>query len=214
MFCLALVYLQCTRSILSGPQKCTSDYKNVIDWLRKAAGHNSKKAQYTLGRLYGDAGGFYHAYALVYGLEHDPAEAIRWHRMAADNNLAHSQFALAFILRQGMAGAPDYARAAHWYSQAAEQNHEIAQFGLGELYEAGDGVPQDEAEAYFWYYLSAFRLRRHDAGDFSQYADKTVQLYIEPERKMEMLADLKLTSSEIKTATARAEAWLKMHRKQ
>ncbi len=33
MFGLALVYLQCTRSLLSGPQKCTSDYKNGIDWL-------------------------------------------------------------------------------------------------------------------------------------------------------------------------------------
>lgn len=105
-------------------------------------------AQYVLGRLYEEGGGFS-------GVPQDAAEAVRWYRRAAKQGLADAQYALGICYVNGEGVPKDDGEAAYWYRQAAEQDHAGAQFMLGVLYEEGDGVPQDAAEAVRWYRRAA-----------------------------------------------------------
>lgn len=75
-------------------------------------------------------------------------EAARWYRLAADNGVAHAQFALARMYATGE-GVPkkDFTEAARLYQLAADQEHAAARFFLGVCYARGEGVPTDLVKA-------------------------------------------------------------------
>jgi len=84
-----------------------------------------------------------------------PAEGVRWWRMAAADGDPVAQTNLGVAYASGRGVEPDYAQALEWYRRAAAQGHAAAQFGLGLMYERGEGVASDTVEARRWYELAA-----------------------------------------------------------
>jgi hypothetical protein len=114
-----------------------------------------------------EAGGRYY---FGRGTAIDFAEAARWWRLAALQEHARSQTALAFLFRDGKGVAADDAEAVTWLKRAARQGDPIAQLYLGLHYHEGRGVARDDAEAFrLWdaaatgrypYAAAQFRLAR------------------------------------------------------
>mgnify|MGYP000005773491 FL=1 len=118
----------------------------------------------------------------------DYAEAGKWYRKAAEQDIAPAQYNLRVIYLKGRGVSQDYAEAFKWYSKAAEQGHASAQYSLGLMYAREDGVPRDYTEAYFWFSLASKRG--------SKKAAKT----------MNMVSQL-LPKNEISTVDQRVAAW-------
>jgi tetratricopeptide (TPR) repeat protein len=82
-------------------------------------------------------------------------QAVKYFRMAGDQNHPGAQAMLGFHYERGLGIKQDYAEAAKWYRKAAEQGHTEAMNNLGNLYRTGKGVPQNNEEAIKWYRLAA-----------------------------------------------------------
>ena len=80
----------------------------------------------------------------------DPAEAVKWIRLAAEQEHAEAQAMLGRLYDVGHGVPQNYSEALRWYRPAAEQNDPRAQFYLGLMYHNAHGVPQDESEAAKW----------------------------------------------------------------
>jgi TPR repeat protein len=85
-----------------------------------------------------------------YGVPKDPAQAVHWYRLAAEQENPESQRSLAQLTERGAGTRRDAAEAAKWYASAAEHGDAAAAARLAELYSAGRGVARDDATAYFW----------------------------------------------------------------
>ena len=85
----------------------------------------------------------------------DPADAVKWYRMAAEQGLANAQFNLGVMYAEGQGVPEDHAEAVKWYRMAAEQGHANAQLNLGVKNAIGQGVPEDNVFAYMWFNLAA-----------------------------------------------------------
>ncbi|MBF0158421.1 MAG: sel1 repeat family protein [Magnetococcales bacterium] len=81
-----------------------------------AANRGIALAQYMLGVIY-DQGK---------GVPQDPAEAVKWFRMAAEQGYADAQFSLGGLYANGLGVARDNREALKWLRMAAEQGHEHA----------------------------------------------------------------------------------------
>ena len=102
-------------------------------------------AQVKLGNLY-DYGR---------GVKQDYKEAMRWYRLAAEQENATGQCNIAFLYYNGDGVAQDYMEALKWYRLAAKQGSARAQYNIGNFYRKGHGVSQDYKEAMKWFRLSA-----------------------------------------------------------
>ena len=71
------------------------------------------------------------------GVAKDQAEAVKWYRKAAEQNLARAQYNLGVCYADGEGVAKDQVEAVKWYRKAAEQNLAKAQYNLGVCYERG-----------------------------------------------------------------------------
>ncbi len=125
----------------------TRDYDIALHELIIPAKNGDAEAQFFLGGLYfnGD------------GVERDPAEAIKWWLLAAEQDLGYAQFILGVTFFDGTGVPQDYTEAAKWYRRAAEQGIAQAQYNLGAMYERGVGVPLDYVEAYRLFNLAAIQ---------------------------------------------------------
>jgi TPR repeat protein len=86
-----------------------------------------------------------------WGMEKDTAGAVRWLRLAADQNHALAQAELGTMYRLGR-GVPEDAReAARLLRAAAQAGVGIAQLAIGRMYRDGVGVQRDLVEAYAWF---------------------------------------------------------------
>ncbi len=83
-------------------------------------------------------------------MEADPGEAVKWIRLAAEQEHAEAQAMIGRLYYVGHGVPKDYSEALQWYRRAIGQNDPKAQFYLGLLYYNGHGVIQDEAEAVKW----------------------------------------------------------------
>jgi TPR repeat protein len=151
------------------------DYRNALDYFRKAAALGNGFAEANIGDFY--------FYGL--GLASDITEALKWYQKAADHNvpLGLNQTGWAYLQGRGRQkdtteamkryrrsaelGSPnaayevgwiyghvepvDYGEAMSWYQKAASHHHVEAQNNIGTLYEKGHGVAQDFAKAFYWY---------------------------------------------------------------
>jgi TPR repeat protein len=123
--------------------------KNVtIEEIRAQAEKGDRDAQFRLGEAYGNGE----------GAPEDPIEAVKWWRMAAEQNHAGAQNMLGAV-------AKDEAEAVKWYRKAAEQDLAQAQNSLGECYYFGTGVPEDTIEAVKWLHKAA--VQNHPTAQFS-----------------------------------------------
>jgi TPR repeat protein len=94
---------------------------------------------------------YYHGH----GVSQDPAEAMHWFRLAADQGNAVAQTNLGVMYYHGHGVSQNLGEAVHWFRLAADQGNAVAQTNLGVMYQAGQGVSQDLGEAVQWYRLAA-----------------------------------------------------------
>ena len=88
-------------------------------------------------------------------MEQNDAESAKWHRKAAEQGEAKSQFFLSLYNNKGIGLEKDLAESVKWSRKAAEQNDPGGQLLLGNCYRKGEGVKQDYVEAYAWYSMAA-----------------------------------------------------------
>jgi TPR repeat protein len=120
--------------------------RKVLAEIRARADKGDAKAQYELGRAF---------FSGTLGVAKDEAEAVKWFRKAAEQNVADAQFSLGVCYANGRGVTKDDAEAVKWFRKAAEQNLADAQYNLGVCYDSGEGVAKDEVEAYKWWLLAA-----------------------------------------------------------
>ncbi|HSW39285.1 MAG TPA: tetratricopeptide repeat protein, partial [Acidobacteriota bacterium] len=122
------------------------DWETAEHEYEKAAGQGHLYAQKALAMLY-----------LCYFDE----GAVKWMRMAAQQQDSDAQLALADLLAHGGCDGTvrDYEEAMRWYRQAAKSGNGIHQAGacaeIAAMYEYGLGVAQDLVAAHMWYDLAS-----------------------------------------------------------
>jgi hypothetical protein len=120
--------------------------RKVLSEIRAGADKGDAKAQYELGRAF---------FSGTLGVAKDEAEAVKWFRKAAEQNVADAQYNLGVCYANGQGVTEDDAESVKWFRKAAEQNLADAQYNLGVCYDSGEGVAKDEVEAYKWWLLAA-----------------------------------------------------------
>src|SRR6266403_2267567 len=120
--------------------------RKVLAEIGAGADKGDAKAQYELGRAF---------FSGTLGVAKDEAEAVKWFRKAAEQNVADAQFSLGVCYANGRGVTKDDAEGVKWFRKAAEQNLADAQYNLGVCYDSGEGVAKDEVEAYKWWLLAA-----------------------------------------------------------
>jgi TPR repeat protein len=114
--------------------------KQAIADLKQVAYAGDAKAQVQLGLIYltGD------------GVPKDDVEAMKWLRMAADQDNPMGERFLAEMYFKGRGAPADNMEAAKWLRMAADQGDAQSEHNLGVLYTQGLGVPRNLREAANW----------------------------------------------------------------
>ena len=143
---LFTVLLLVTAAVFQLPAQQNEADPKVLAEIRAGADKGDAKARYELGRAF---------FSGTLGVAKDEAEAVKWFRKAAEQNVADAQFSLGVCYAIGQGVTEDDAEAVKWFRKAAEQNYGDAQYNLGVCYDSGEGVAKDEIEAYKWWLLAA-----------------------------------------------------------
>jgi TPR repeat protein len=85
------------------------------------------------------------------------ADAAKWYRKAAEQNVASAQNSLGWMHIRGQGVAKDAIEAATWFKKAAEGGYAKAQVNLGEMLFRGEYFASDWVEAYKWFMIAASR---------------------------------------------------------
>ena len=128
-----------------------------------AFGLGDTRAMYMLGLIHDPS---------FIGYNRDPAEAMKWYRMAAEQGHPLAQYKLGMLHRNGFdvvtrvrsnafgveaRATPSqrlgiaYVEALKWLTLAAKQGLADAQYNLGLMYASGAGIPVDFVSAYLWW---------------------------------------------------------------
>lgn len=118
------------------------------DFMLKAAGAGSPQAQFRMGLQHGPQGS---------GPPKNPAQYLRWMRLAADQGHVEAQENVASIYLYGWGVPINYAESARWYTRAMEGGSVLAATSLAVQYAVGEGFPVDPAKAAQYYAYAAER---------------------------------------------------------
>ena len=162
-------------TLFAGDLGATSDDKEAVKWIRKAADQNDVEAQNLLGDCYISAR----------GVAANSAEAARWYRKAAEQGDALSQSHLANLYENGDGVVKDITEAVNWNRKAAEQGQMNAQFNLARMYYTGEGLPKDVAESLKWFTKAAEQGEHNSQINLSTFYAQGIGV---PENKTESLA--------------------------
>jgi TPR repeat protein len=97
------------------------DFATAYHEFQPLAQAGDAAAQFYLGLMY----------QLGLGAARDDAQALKWLRLAAEQELALAQMTLGHMYANGQGVAKNHAEAVKWYRLAAEQGDAFAQFNLG-----------------------------------------------------------------------------------
>lgn len=89
-------------------------------------------------------------YQFGYGIPKNFKEAVRWYRLAAEDEHPQAQVELGYMYSVGRGVPQNYQEAFKWYDLAARQGHVFAQYDLGICYLKGHGVTRDPAKGMKW----------------------------------------------------------------
>lgn len=81
-------------------------------------------------------------------------EAVKWMRLAAEQDYAPAQVFLGFMYASGKGVLQDFGEALRLLNLAADQGNTTAQFYLGGVYFTGVGGKVDYIQAYKWFSLA------------------------------------------------------------
>ena len=96
-------------------------------------------------------------YANGQGVFMDTEEAVKWYRLAADQELPGAQHRMFTCCRDGVGVEHNSANAAKWCRKAADAGLDEAMFDMGMLYVTGSGVEQNAKSAFKWFRKGAER---------------------------------------------------------
>src|SRR5437762_3227473 len=100
--------------------------RKVLSETRAGADKGDAKGQYELGRAF---------FSGTLGVAKDEAEAVKWFRKAAEQNVADAQYNLG-VCYAGQGVTEDDAESVKWFRKAAEENLADAQYNLGVCYDS------------------------------------------------------------------------------
>lgn len=92
-------------------------------------------------------------------------EAMKFHKLSAQQGHPESQFYIGFMYQGGLGVKTNPKEAIKWYRLSAKQGNPNAQYALGFCYHQGVGVKLDGVKAMKWYRLSA-----KQGDSYAQYA--------------------------------------------
>ena len=101
------------------------------------------------------------------GVAKDPAEALKWLKLAAAQGLAIAQGSLGDFYFRGDIPR-NAAEGVKWLRLAADQGDAKARFGLALSYASGEALPQDYAETVKWFRLAAAQGHKHAQHDLAR----------------------------------------------
>ncbi|TWI54372.1 hypothetical protein IQ22_02238 [Pseudomonas duriflava] len=90
-----------------------------------------------------------------HGIQKDPALALTWFRIAADNGHVMARNMMGRCLEHGWGCEPDATAAAQAYRMAAEQGLDWGVYNYANLLATGRGIPQDPYKAFLFYRRAA-----------------------------------------------------------
>lgn len=93
---------------------------------------------------------------------YDPAEAVRWLLLSAEQGYEYAQYRLGKLYLLGNEIEQDFLQAEGWLEQASDQGNSYAKYSLAKMHLAGLAVQSDE--------VKAIRLLRESADDGNQWA--------------------------------------------
>jgi TPR repeat protein len=140
LFCAASLVLSCARA-----QQGDAVTKQLIS-LRTQAEKGDALSQFDLGMAF---------YSGKFGMATNYAEAVKWFRHAAEQNLAGAQYNLGCCYAKGQGVGEDQVVAATWIRKAAEQGDAQSQYNLALCYVHGEGVTKDKVQAVKWFRRAA-----------------------------------------------------------
>ena len=117
------------------------DFEKSAYWYHKCAENNDAICQGTLGYFYDNG---------LIGLEANSKIALKWHLLAAEQNLSNSLTTIASYYLDGVVLDQNYKKAFEFYHRGAESNFgnpERAIYGLALMYEKGLGTKGNYDEA-------------------------------------------------------------------
>ncbi len=121
------------------------DYAAALKEWVPLAEQGAAEAQFMVGVMYKKG----------QGVPQNHREAVRWLRLAAEQEFPYAWAVLGHQYYFGRGVKQDYKEAARSYRLAAEQGDTMAQTQLGLSYVLGLGVPEDYVLAYVWCNLGA-----------------------------------------------------------
>jgi TPR repeat protein len=131
----------------AGAAYAEKDYKTAFELLDKLAKQGHAPSHDMLGL----------AYSQGCGVDKDCAQAIYWHRKAADQGNVSAYFNLGTLYYQGGNGIEKNSLMAfYWWLKAALQGHARAQNNIASMYKHGiKGIEKSYSQALSWYAKAA-----------------------------------------------------------
>ena len=135
----ALVLLPAARARTQSSEQVSARKKTIAD-LKEIGFAGDIAAQVRLGVIYltGD------------GVPKDDVEAVKWLRMAANQDNPVAERYLAEMYFKGRGVTADNEEAAKWLRMSAEQGDAQSEYNLAVLYSQGQGVPRSLKESLNW----------------------------------------------------------------
>ena len=124
------------------------DATKSTDYMLRAAGAGNAQAQYRMGLRHMPQGD---------NPPNNPAQYLRWMRLAADQGHVAAQENLAQIYDRGWGVPVNHAESARWNTRAMNGGSVWAATSLAVQYAVGEGVPRDRAKAAQLYGFAAER---------------------------------------------------------
>ena len=132
------------------------DNAEALRWFRMAAEQGHAEAQLSLGIVYSNGAGLLDVLegrlerllwlarygGLPEGIPEDPAEAMHWFRMAADQGHVDAEYILGIMYANAYGVTEDDAEAARWFRMAADQGHASAQYQSRSHVRQREGCPR------------------------------------------------------------------------
>ena len=117
------------------------EYSKAFKLLLPLAEKGYARAQFYVGDCYANGN----------GVIKDMEEAVKWHKSAADMDIAEAQHRMYRYCLVGIGMDKSVSNAAKWCRKAADAGIEEAMYDMGMLYIAGKGVEENAKSAYRWF---------------------------------------------------------------
>ena len=121
------------------------NYEGAIAEWQPLAENGNAEGQFWLATLYSNG----------MGVPQSDEIALKWFRLAADQEHAGAQYNIGLMHANGWGLDMSVEEAKRWYQRAAENGSPEAQFSLGDMYDGGWGMERDYVQAYIWLSLAA-----------------------------------------------------------